>query len=80
MFAFSEKVVSISVKKPNPCYSIESYSIEASLLKVKLRMGEPNRICPQVIVYEKLRLETGSEIKEVEIYIDSKLWDRYQVP
>ncbi len=77
--SLSEKVdFSVEIEKPNPCYVVDRYEIKDKILKVYLRIKNKNVLCPQVIVKEKLTLNTDKAFEFVEIYTGNKVWKRYK--
>ncbi len=71
---------SITYPKPNPCYTLERYSVEDGTLKIFLKREESDRLCIQVIVREELKLpkEMAEDINRVEVFTENKLWQVFE--
>ena len=73
-------LVPITYPKPNPCYTLERYSVEDGVLKIFLKREESDRLCIQVIVREELKLpkEVAEDINKVEVFTENKLWQAFE--
>ncbi len=69
----------ITIKKPSPCYEIESYSISDRVLNVHLKRKSPDALCPQVITEERLSIDSEKveKVKLIRVYIGDRLWDEF---
>ncbi len=69
----------IAIKKPSPCYEIESYIVKDRILSVYLKRKSSYALCPQVITEDRLSLnpEKTMEVKLIRVYIGDRLWGEF---
>ncbi len=69
----------ITIKKPSPCYEVQSYSLKEGVLSVRLKRKSADVLCPQVITEERLSLdpEKVRKVKLIRVYIGNRLWDEF---
>ena len=67
------------IKKPSPCYEVQSYSLKKGVLSVRLKRKSADVLCPQVITEERLSLdpEKVREVKLIRVYIGERLWGEF---
>jgi len=66
----------LTVEKPSPCYYVEKVSRENNKVKVYLSR-EKGKLCAQVIVKEKIKVE--KDVKEVEVILNNRVWKKYKI-
>lgn len=66
----------LTIEKPSPCHYVEKISRENE--KVKVFLGrEKGKLCPQVIVKEKVKVE--KDVREVEVILNNRVWKKYKI-
>ncbi|WP_457599718.1 hypothetical protein [Hydrogenivirga sp.] len=75
------KVTSITYQKPNPCYTLDRYSLHGDTLRVFLKREPGETLCIQLITEDRLKLphDEAEALRFVEVFIGKKLWRRFEL-
>ena len=76
VLACSGAYKTVEIEKPSPCYFISQIKRDGEAVTIILKR-EKNKICPQVITKEKVKVE--KDAKKIRIILNNKVWKEFNL-